>query len=163
MRRLVFALATVGILAGCTPVGGLQVGYLAPDFEVNPVGTKSSDSVKLSDLKGKVVLVDFWATWCGPCIASMPMVETLYQLNHDKGFTVMAISGESSAEIEAFLKENPKDYPFFTDPGEVAELKYKVDAIPRTFLIGRDGTILYEQTGEDPSGLQAAVDSALKS
>ncbi|MCB1207952.1 MAG: redoxin domain-containing protein [Verrucomicrobiales bacterium] len=119
--------------------------------------------VDLADLKGKVVLVDFWATWCGPCVAELPNVKRTYEAYHDKGFEVVAISLDNEkGKLESFIKEN--DMPWaqeFSGKGWDSPLvqKFGITSIPATFLIGKDGKVV----GADLRGadLATAVEKAL--
>jgi thiol-disulfide isomerase/thioredoxin len=131
----------------------------ARDFTVQAIS--DSKKVKLSDFKGKVVLVDFWATWCGPCRMIMPTVDNLYKKYKSEGFDVVAISREDPATITGFLKEENYSYPFYQDFAGLAEQAYAVDAIPMTMVIDREGRLIYQETGANPSGLADAVDKAM--
>ena len=104
----------------------------------------------IKSLKGKVVLVDFWATWCGPCVAEMPNVVALYEKYHDRGFEVVGVSlDHNRADLEDFIEteEIPWRQIFF-DPGEAGESEnaiadyYGVSGIPTMFLIGRSGKVV---------------------
>ena len=105
--------------------------------------------VDLAQYKGKVVLVDFWATWCGPCISELPNVQEVYKKYHDKGFDVFAISFDNTKEeLENFLKTNdmPWTQVFFDEEGKRGwenplGQKYGIFSIPATFLVGRDGNV----------------------
>jgi len=101
--------------------------------------------VNLADLKGKVVLVDFWATWCVPCLRAMPEIKSLYAEFHDKGFEVIGISLDDDKEkLESYLAKEGITWPQFFD-GNGWENKfaqeYGIESIPATFLIGPDGLI----------------------
>ncbi|HEY1065750.1 MAG TPA: thioredoxin-like domain-containing protein [Pirellulales bacterium] len=95
--------------------------------------------------RGKIVLIDFWATWCGPCVAEIPSVKTLYSAYHDKGFEIVGISLDDDAEeLKKFLLENGMTWPqLHVDGGKhpMAE-KYNVRAIPTMILVGKDGKVL---------------------
>lgn len=113
----------------------------AKDFTLT---TLDGRSVKLSELKGKVVLLNFWATWCGPCIAEMPLLKTVYEENRGKGFELLAISGDDAAsgdQVRRFSKEHRLTFPVFHD--EATAKLYNVLGYPGNVLIDRDGRIKY--------------------
>jgi peroxiredoxin len=114
--------------------------------------------VSLSSLKGKIVVLNFWATWCPPCREEMPSIQTLWKATKDKAFTVMAVSvGEAPSTVKDFVKAKAYDYPFFLDqPGKVASL-YGVQGIPTTYIVGKDGLAIARVVG----GLEYASPAAL--
>ncbi|HSI71644.1 MAG TPA: TlpA disulfide reductase family protein [Fimbriimonas sp.] len=159
MKARLLTLAAIAVL-GCGPAPtGLQVGNVAPDMKVKEIG--SGKDVKLSDLKGKVVLIDFWATWCGPCKMIEPEIQEMYDKYKDQGFTVLAVSQESAMLLSDFNKVRPTKYPIFTDYTGMANGSYKVDAIPRQFLVDREGRIIWEQEGAEPGVLKVEVEKAM--
>jgi peroxiredoxin/outer membrane lipoprotein-sorting protein len=126
------------------PQGGAEpqsplVGKPAPPFTLK--GVKGS-TVSLAAYKGKVVLLDFWATWCGPCRIEMPRVEKLYKEFKAKGLVVFGVDfAEDPAVVRAFLARNPYTIPILLDvSGEVGR-KYQADGIPTLVVIGKDGRI----------------------
>lgn len=97
----------------------------------------------LSKLKGKVVLVNFWATWCPPCRKEMPDIEQLSKEFKDQGLVVLAISDEKQDVVEKFIKEKGYTYPVLLDPGrEVAGKRYEVSGIPKNFIYDREGRLV---------------------
>ena len=115
-------------------------GIPAPDFSVR---TLEGKQIKLSEFKGKVVLLNFWATWCPPCRAEMPSIETLYQRYKPKAsFQILAVSvQEEPSVVKTFLAQNPYSFPIALDPtGEAAQL-YGIRGIPTTFIIDQKGTL----------------------
>ena len=170
MRRLI-PFALLGLLVvGCSEepqmAGGADSHVAfgenakpAKDFTV--MALNSDKKVKLSDLKGKVVLIDFWATWCGPCKAIMPTVDELYHRYKDKGFEVMAITDEDNKTVQDFVKKEGYSYSFYLDFTMMAKGAYNVEAIPSTFLVDREGKIVYSELGAEPNGLAEAVGKAM--
>ena len=114
------------------------LGKAAPDFQLT---TLQGESVSLADLKGQVVVLDFWASWCPPCIESLPHLGKLHAEKRE-GVKVFAVNlREDKAKVEAFMKSKSVDVPVLLDSdGRVAE-KYNVVSIPQTVVIGKDGTV----------------------
>jgi thiol-disulfide isomerase/thioredoxin len=138
----------------------LVVGAKFPGFDEKDVTGKP---LSLASYKGKVVLVDFWATWCGPCVAELPNVIATYQKYHDKGFDIIGVSLDTDqATLERFLKENNIAWRQFFDGQKWANklaVKYGVDSTPTTYLLDGDGKIIgMNLRGPD---LEAAVAKAL--
>ena len=109
----------------------------------------NGEQINLKDLQGKVVLVDFWATWCGPCLAEIPNMKKMYEKYHDKGFEIIAYSVDDEiADIEEFEKEQPHAWLVASSVKSVEKgLKdycefYGITGIPRMFLIGKDGKVI---------------------
>jgi peroxiredoxin len=96
----------------------------------------------LKALKGQVVLVNFWATWCPPCRKEMPDLEALYNEFHDKGFVVLAISDEELAKVKPFIAEKAITYPVLLDPGDKINREFAVEGIPKSFVYDRDGKLV---------------------
>jgi peroxiredoxin len=97
---------------------------------------------RLHDLHGKVVLVNFWATWCPPCRKEMPDLEALYSKFKDEGFVVLAISDEEAAKVTPFIAERKISYPVLLDPGRKVNDLFKVEGIPKSFVYNREGKLV---------------------
>jgi peroxiredoxin len=95
----------------------------------------------LSGLRGKVVVVNFWATWCPPCRKEMPDLESLYGRFKDQGLVVLAISDEDASKVKPFISERNFTYPILLDPGRKVNALYGVEGIPRTFVYDREGKL----------------------
>jgi len=96
----------------------------------------------LRDLTGKVVLVNFWATWCPPCRKEMPDLEALYTKYKEQGFVILAISDEESAKVAPFIAEHQITYPVLLDPGRKVNDVFVVEGIPKSFVFNRDGKLV---------------------
>jgi peroxiredoxin len=96
----------------------------------------------LKDLRGKVVLLNFWATWCPPCRKEMPDLESLYLKFKDEGFVVLAISDEDSAKVGPFLSERSITYPVLLDPGRKVNEQFQIEGIPKSFVYDRSGKLV---------------------
>ena len=96
----------------------------------------------LKALKGKVVLVNFWATWCPPCRKEMPDLNTLYQRFKDQGFVILAISDEEADKVKPFIAERNISYPVMLDPGRKVNELFQVEGIPKSFVYDREGKLV---------------------
>ena len=96
----------------------------------------------LRDLKGKVVLVNFWATWCPPCRKEMPDLQALYDKYKDQGFVVLSISDEEMAKVSPFIAERKITYPVLLDPGRKVNDAFVVEGIPKSFVYDREGKLV---------------------
>ena len=117
----------------------------AKDFELVAIDGRR---VKLSDLKGKVVVLDFWATWCGPCVKSVPTLVQLYEKYRARGLEILSITVDEQADlykIAPFAKEYQIAYPVLLDAG--AKELYNVKSFPTTIFIDRAGQVRYRDTG----------------
>jgi thiol-disulfide isomerase/thioredoxin len=116
------------------------VGQLAPDFTLSDLAGKP---VSLSDFRGKVVIVNFWATWCPPCRAEMPSMEQLYRDLADEGLVMLAINIEKTGRqtVPAFLAGSPHSFPILFDDKEEVQKRYGVYKFPESFIIRKDGVI----------------------
>jgi len=97
---------------------------------------------RLGDLKGKVVLVNFWATWCPPCRKEMPDLQALYDKYKDQGFVVLSISDEDAAKVAPFVAERKITYPVLLDPGRKVNEAFVVEGIPKSFVYDREGKLV---------------------
>ena len=110
-----------------------------PEFTLTDLSGKSW---KFSELRGKVVLVNFWATWCPPCRKEMPDLETLYQRFGPKGFVVLGISDEDAAKVKPFIEERRISFPILLDPGRKVNEAFVVNGIPKSFVYDREGKLV---------------------
>jgi len=96
----------------------------------------------LKQLRGKVVLVNFWATWCPPCRKEMPDLDVLYRRFRSQGLLILAISDEDAAKVKPFLTERPVSYPILLDPGGKVNKEFAIDGIPKSFVYDREGKLV---------------------
>lgn len=136
------------------------VGKPAPHFTLKELdGTEVSDA----KLQGKVYILDFWATWCGPCVASLPGLDEIYKTNKDKGLSVFAVNQqEDPAKVKAFIGTTQLSVPVLMDTDRAVGTAYGADAIPETVLVGKDGTVRKVFIGSgNEKNISAAVEEAL--
>lgn len=135
---------------------------IAPAFELP--GRKGN--VSLQSFRGRVVYLDFWASWCGPCRASFPWMAGLAKSHASDSLVVIAVNlDKERALADAFLVEHPAPFTIAFDPAGKAAEAFQVGVMPTSFLIGRDGTILWRHAGFDPrkaADLERRVTEALK-
>lgn len=148
---LVCAVSLALLLFSCTKKGpSAEIGKLAPDFTLTDI---NGNSVRLADMKGRVVMVEFWATWCPPCRESTPVLNELYRKYRDRGFTLLGVSIDKGqdvrADVNSFVKELSISYPVFLDTDDVY-LSYKVINVPSSFMIDKNGRIAHSHIGYLP-------------
>ncbi len=110
----------------------------------------SGEMVQLSDFKGKIVLLDFWATWCAPCRRAHPGLQELHEEFRDQGLVILGINNETEQKARSYMKENGYTFPTLMDPDDAVAAKYGVSAIPYYFVIDREGVISSEIIGYHP-------------
>ncbi len=123
-----------------------QTGFLAPDFTFPDMDGKP---VSLSDFKGKVVFLNIWATWCGPCRIEMPDMEKLYQKFKKKDFVILAVSIDLQGKVvvKPFIEELKLTFPILLSPDGSIQRTYMVNALPSSFIINKSGRIVARITG----------------
>ncbi len=144
---VVIAVALLALLDGGSTSPAIGRGRRAPDFELPRLGGEAS--VRLSALRGSVVLVNFWATWCKPCEDEMPAMERLYRALRPDGFELLAVSVDDEAEAVAeFQQRLGLSFPILLDPRkDVASGLYHTFRFPESLLIGRDGVVVERYIG----------------
>lgn len=115
--------------------------------------------IKLSDYAGQVVFLNFWATWCGPCLAELPAMDKLNRAMAGKPFVILAVNlRETGAQVARFVEEHPMSFAYVLDPLGVVARDYGVTGIPLTYIIGRDGTVMARAIGPREWASPEAVD-----
>ena len=120
----------------------------APNFTLK---SNTGKNIKLSELRGQVVLLNFWASWCGPCRQEMPLLEKLQQRYSALGFTVLGVNvEEDSSKAKSLLKDIPVSFPILFDTQNTVSKQYNVSAMPSTVMIDRNGNMRYLHKGYKP-------------
>jgi cytochrome c biogenesis protein CcmG, thiol:disulfide interchange protein DsbE len=155
MKKLLATLLLIGLVgyglwqmlaATNEKTTGLAIGNAAPDFELKTLDGKS---IRLSELQGKKVILNFWATWCPPCRAEMPEMQNFYE-NHNKDVEILAVnltSQDSRDKVGPFIKEYGLTFPVvLDDEGEVLSM-YEIEPIPTSYIIDSEGIIRQKYVG----------------
>ena len=117
----------------------------APEFSL---ATPDGKTIALAELRGKVVFLNFWATWCPPCRVEMPSMEQLHKELKDKGLAILAIDiGESPKQVARFMKEFRLTFPALLDVNSEVSSRYRVQGLPTTFLVDRNGSVIGAAVG----------------
>lgn len=162
---LTLPVAAALFLGACSPSTKVEAAdtahsgrALAPDFTLKD---SNGASVKLSDYRGKVVLLDFWATWCGPCKVEIPWFMEFEQTYKDRKFAVIGVSMDDDgwSVVKPYIEQHKMNYRVLLGNDGVGTLYGGVDALPTTFLIDRNGHIAYKHLGlsTSKSGFQAEI------
>lgn len=138
----------ISTLIGIAPVNAEISKGAAPDFSLK---SESGKNLKLSEYRGDVVMINFWASWCGPCRQEMPLLEELYQEYESLGFTILGVNvEEDSGKAKDLLKTIPVSFPVLYDNTSKVSKLYDVVAMPSTVLVDRDGNMRYLHQGYKP-------------
>lgn len=120
----------------------------APDFRLP---ARDGGEVRLSDLRGQVVMINFWATWCGPCRQEMPLLEQIHAKYEPLGFTLLGVNVEpDSDEAQAWLTKVPVTFPILFDRDNAVSASFGVEAMPSSVLIDREGRVRHVHRGYKP-------------
>ena len=128
---------------------GSQIGNLAYDFTLQNL---EGENITLSGFRGKPVLLNFWATWCGPCRSEMPFLQQIYEKWSNEGLILLEIDfKESVTQVQKYMNDNKLSLPCLLDTSGGASSKYRITAIPTTYFIDKDGIIRQIVRGSFPS------------
>jgi cytochrome c biogenesis protein CcmG, thiol:disulfide interchange protein DsbE len=139
-------------------------GFLAPDFSLLNL---QGETITLSELRGRPVLINLWATWCPPCRAEMPDMQTIFEAYHEQGFLILAINAtyqDSAAATASFVEEYGLTFPILMDTSGEVSRQYQMRALPTSFFVDREGIIQEVVVGGpmSPALLQVRVEQLLK-
>ena len=127
--------------AACAKLAEEDRARMDADFTLSDIKGKTWT---LSAMRGKVVLVNFWATWCPPCRKEMPDMQALYERFGPQGLVILAISDETNDKVEPFIAEKKYTYPILLDPGRNVNKLFTVEGIPKSFVYDRNGKLVAE-------------------
>jgi len=118
---------------------GLRVGDTAPDFALESL---RGETIRLSDMRGQVVMINFWAVWCGYCRIELPAMQAVYQVYQDQGFTVLAVDVQESRDVvQAFVEDAGLTFPILLDQRAQVTSMYRIRGLPTSFFVDGDGII----------------------
>ena len=145
-----------GLIACATPAVAGDATVPAPPFTL---ASRSGGEVSLADLKGQVVMINFWASWCGPCRQEFPALDQIYAKYKPMGFTLVAINVESEkSDAEKFLAKTPASFPILFDPDNKVSGQYGVSAMPTTVLVDRQGRVRWQHRAYKPGDEAAYIE-----
>lgn len=169
MRSRFLVLATVLTAGACTPPEGdgaqpVEIGRPVPSYRAVSM---AGDSVGLAEQRGKVVLLNVWATWCHPCREEIPELRAIHERFRGRGLELIGVSVDAQGNeqgIRDFMQEFRMAYPVWHDPDERVSTQFLVIGVPATFLIDREGVLRWRKTGPIHPGdtsLSNAIERAL--
>lgn len=146
--QLLLLTVSLGVLFFTSGAMAGAVKGAAPDFTLKSMGGKN---LKLSEYRGQVVMINFWASWCGPCRQEMPHLDKLYQRYSSLGFTILGVNvEENSKPAQDILNKSPVSFPVLFDTRNEVSKLYNVVAMPSTVLVDRNGNMRYLHKGYKP-------------
>ncbi len=153
---LLFGLITNMALANAQGLAPLPTPRPAPGFELQDTHGKLHT---LADYRGKVLIVNFWATWCSPCVKEMPSLQRAWQQLHQDNVQILAVNmGENRKDIDSFAAINPIGFPLLLDVDMALATAWSVKGLPTTYILDQKGQIVYQVLGDrdwnDPTVLQ---------
>lgn len=145
MRKLLLTL----FMAASLPAVALEEGDTAKNIPLSLLeGQAGGQTVGVDDFKGQLVYLDFWASWCGPCRQSLPILNEIRAKYNDKGFEVVAVNvDENLKDALGFLERYPVSYPILLDPKGEMPKAYDVKGMPTAYLLDKNGKIIYKHVG----------------
>jgi peroxiredoxin len=147
-RMLIRTMLALILVFAALPVGAVDLRQPAPDFTLKSL---QGLNMRLDEMKGQVVLINFWASWCGPCRQEMPILDRLHTRYEDAGFAVLGVNVEGEIEpAQKIVDKTNVTFPVLIDEGQNVSEMYDLQAMPSTVVIDRDGVIRYIHRGYKP-------------
>ncbi len=148
MKGLRIILLVLSIFMGSSVASSGLTGRTAPDFVLK---SSTGENLRLSEYRGDVVMINFWATWCGPCRQEMPLLDELYGRYQRVGFSLLGVNiDDDSRRAMAMVKELGVRFPVLFDEEKKVSKLYEVEAMPMTILLDREGTVRHIHYGYKP-------------
>ena len=148
MKYIIRLTALMSLLFLALSVNAGTITGKAPDFTLK---SNSGKNLRLSDFRGQVVMINFWASWCGPCRQEMPILDQLSKRYGKLGFTLLGVNVEQdSSKANAYLKDIPVSFPILYDTANQTSKLYNVNAMPTTVLVDRNGNMRFIHHGYKP-------------
>jgi len=145
MKQVIQIFTLFAFVVVATSVNASSISGQAPDFTLK---SRSGKNIRLSDLRGQVVMLNFWASWCGPCRQEMPILEQLSKRYGKLGFTMVGVNVEQdSSKAEAYLRDVKVTFPILFDTTSSTSKLYSVNAMPTTIIIDRNGNMRFKHEG----------------
>jgi len=137
-------------------LGSLLAAPSAPAADYPPasqtLATSSLEGIDYASLEGKVVYLDFWASWCAPCLRSFPWMNQMQEKYADQGLVVLAVNlDKERQDMDSFLQDNPPAFRTVHDPQATLAMAYRVQGMPSSYVLGRDGKVLHAHAGFRPA------------
>ena len=160
-QQSLLSLMILSAATACTPAATAAsasptAGQPAPDFALKSM---SGPNLRLSELRGHVVMINFWATWCGPCREEMPKLNEIYRLYHNVGFDLLGVNiDDTSDRATDMARTLGVTFPVLFDESKSVARSYAVSTMPMTILVGRDGTVRYLHQGYERGYEQTYLD-----
>ncbi len=156
MKNRIAALLTAALVIA-VPAAGAGPSGPAPQFTLD---SRAGPKISLAQYKGQVVMLNFWASWCGPCRQEMPLLESIYKKYNKLGFTLIGVNVEpDSKAAEGFLKQTAVSFPVIYDKDSTVSKAYDVAGMPSTVIIDRKGNIRVLHRGYKPGDENEYLDS----